>query len=303
MENDRTLGIQNWGGYYRAPPLKGNLGLQLMSSVGERDVKPPFFSGGGYLQRECGDAEHSTMHMDFSRDAWYHSNRDGGKMLHLFQGNHQHHHYHHHHHSHSYGLMGSLLSEVSMSGSGAHSFQLQPVEIPREEKAPSVENPSPDLPQREAAPAKKRPKGQGRTPKTPKPKSNKKAKPPKEDSINPPGRGRSVMKSMNMVINGINLDLLGMPTPVCTCTGQPQQCYKWGAGGWQSACCTTSISLYPLPMSIKRRGARIAGRKMSHGAFKKVLEKLAGDGQDFSSPIDLKLFWAKHGTNKFVTIR
>ncbi|KAG0469710.1 hypothetical protein HPP92_016410 [Vanilla planifolia] len=56
-------------------------------------------------------------------------------------------------------------------------------------------------------------------------------------------------------------------------------------------------------MSAKRKGARIAGRKMSQGAFKKVLEKLAGEGQDFSYPIDLKPFWAKHGTNKFVTIR
>ncbi|KAK8921090.1 Protein Barley B recombinant [Platanthera zijinensis] len=300
MENDRTLGIQHWGGYYRAPPLKGNLGLQLMSSGGEREVKPPFFSGvgagGGYLQRECGDAEPSAMHMDFSRDAWYHGNRDGGKMLHLFQGN-------LHHHSHS--SYGTLLSEVSMSVTGTHSFQIpQQVEIPREEKAPAMEKASSlEPPQHEGAPLKKKPKGEGRASKTSKPKNTKKAKPPKEDSINPPGRGRSVMKSMNMVINGINLDLLGIPTPVCTCTGQPQQCYRWGAGGWQSACCTTSISMYPLPMSIKRRGARIAGRKMSHGAFKKVLEKLAGDGEDFTSPIDLKLFWAKHGTNKFVTIR
>jgi hypothetical protein len=58
-------------------------------------------------------------------------------------------------------------------------------------------------------------------------------------------------------------------------------------------------------MSTKCRGARIAGRKMSQGAFKKVLEKLAGQGYKYNlaSPIDLKTFWAKHGTNKFVTIR
>ena len=42
---------------------------------------------------------------------------------------------------------------------------------------------------------------------------------------------------------------------------------------------------------------------MSLGAFKKVLEKLAGEGYDFSNPIDLRTHWAKHGTNKFVTIR
>lgn len=50
-------------------------------------------------------------------------------------------------------------------------------------------------------------------------------------------------------------------------------------------------------------GARIAGRKMSIGAFKKVLEKLAAEGYNFSNPIDLRTYWAKHGTNKFVTIR
>ncbi|PKA64366.1 Protein Barley B recombinant [Apostasia shenzhenica] len=55
--------------------------------------------------------------------------------------------------------------------------------------------------------------------------------------------------------------------------------------------------------NAKRKGARIAGRKMSQGAFAKVLEKLAGEGHQFKDPIDLKLFWAKHGTNKFVTIR
>jgi len=56
-------------------------------------------------------------------------------------------------------------------------------------------------------------------------------------------------------------------------------------------------------MNTKRRGARISGRKMSQGAFKKVLEKLAGEGYNLANPIDLKTFWAKHRTNKFVTIR
>ncbi|CAA6659363.1 unnamed protein product [Spirodela intermedia] len=90
----------------------------------------------------------------------------------------------------------------------------------------------------------------------------------------------------------INLDISGLPTPVCSCTGTPQQCYRWGIGGWQSACCTTTVSMYPLPMSTKRRGARI-----------KVLEKLAGEGYNLSNPIDLSAHWAKHGTNKYVTIR
>nr|ADV59357.1 GAGA-binding transcriptional activator [Pinus taeda] len=76
-----------------------------------------------------------------------------------------------------------------------------------------------------------------------------------------------------------------------------------GNGGWQSACCTTSISMYPLPMNPNRRGARVAGRKMSGGAFRKLLERLGAEGFNLNYPIDLKSYWAKHGTNKFVTIR
>uniref|UniRef100_A0A7N0UJG9 GAGA-binding transcriptional activator n=1 Tax=Kalanchoe fedtschenkoi TaxID=63787 RepID=A0A7N0UJG9_KALFE len=120
------------------------------------------------------------------------------------------------------------------------------------------------------------------------------------------GSGKRVKqpkKSVDVVINGITMDISRIPIPVCSCTGAPQQCYRWGSGGWQSACCTTMLSEHPLPMSTKRRGARIAGRKMSLGAFKKVLEKLASEGYDFSKAIDLRTHWAKHGTNKFVTIR
>jgi hypothetical protein len=152
-------------------------------------------------------------------------------------------------------------------------------------------------------PVKKR--QQGRQPKTPKPKKPKKVAAPPEDGApnRPAPRARVLKKSVAMVVNNIDLDLSGIPTPVCSCTGVPQQCYRWGAGGWQSACCTTTISTYPLPMNTKRRGVRIAGRNMSQGAFKKVLEKLTGEGYNLNNPIDLKTFWAKHGTNKFVTIR
>lgn len=125
-----------------------------------------------------------------------------------------------------------------------------------------------------------------------------------EESGNNNGRCGRRKKNTEVVINGIDLDIGGIPTPVCTCTGTPQPCYRWGAGGWQSACCTNNLSTYPLPMNSKRRGARIAGRKMSQGAFKKVLEKLTTEGCDLSTvQIDLKSYWAKHGTNKFVTIR
>ncbi|CAK9253883.1 unnamed protein product [Sphagnum jensenii] len=93
------------------------------------------------------------------------------------------------------------------------------------------------------------------------------------------------------------------PIPYCSCTGLNQQCYRWGNGGWQSACCTTLISLYPLPMNPKKRGSRLAGRKMSAGAFDKLLEKLALEGVDVRYSVDLKDHWAKHGTNRYVTLR
>ncbi|XP_010415406.1 PREDICTED: protein BASIC PENTACYSTEINE3-like [Camelina sativa] len=136
------------------------------------------------------------------------------------------------------------------------------------------------------------------------PKANKEKK-LKDNNMLRVQRERSPLfrKSIEMVINGVSMDIGCLPVPVCSCTGMPQQCYRWGCGGWQSACCTTNVSMYPLPISAKRRGARIAGRKMSQGAFRKVLEKLSADGFDFSIPIDLKSHWAKHGTNKFVTIR
>lgn len=97
--------------------------------------------------------------------------------------------------------------------------------------------------------------------------------------------------------------MLSTPIPYCSCSGGNQQCYRWGNGGWQSACCTNVLSLYPLPMSPTKRGARVPGRKMSGGAFKKILEKLAAEGVDVTMPIDLRNHWAKHGTNRYVTIK
>ncbi|CBI26774.3 unnamed protein product, partial [Vitis vinifera] len=155
---------------------------------------------------------------------------------------------------------------------------------------------------KEGGPLKKR--TGGGAPKTPKIRKTKKGPSvPKDGTNSSVQRVKPAKKNMDVVINGIDMDISGIPIPVCSCTGNPQQCYRWGCGGWQSACCTTSISMYPLPMSTKRRGARIAGRKMSQGAFKKVLEKLAAEGYNFANPIDLRRHWAKHGTNKFVTIR
>lgn len=93
------------------------------------------------------------------------------------------------------------------------------------------------------------------------------------------------------------------PIPHCSCTGAGQQCYRWGKGGWQSACCTNFLSMYPLPMNPVKRSSRVPGRKMSGSAFKKLLERLAADGVDITVSIDLKNFWAKHGTNRYATIK
>ncbi|KAI5062738.1 hypothetical protein GOP47_0023277 [Adiantum capillus-veneris] len=98
-------------------------------------------------------------------------------------------------------------------------------------------------------------------------------------------------------------DLASTPVPLCSCTGTNRQCYRWGSGGWQSSCCTTFLSVYPLPLNHSKRSSRVAGRKMSGSAFKKLLERLAGAGEDITQPIDLKNHWAKHGTNKYVTVR
>lgn len=279
--------LRNWG--YYEPPLKGNLGLQLMSTLAERDTKP-FLSGrenpvmvssnAAFHHRDCVVTEPPVTHMDYVRDSWI-NHRE--KFLHMFPA-----------------PYNSVLAESSVSHHPMQMVQQQqqpPPETPKEAR-PSIEE---TVVKKESTPAKKR--GANATPKTPKAKKPRKAPAPKENGNPSVQRAKTAKKNVEVVINGIDMDITGIPIPVCSCTGTPQQCYRWGCGGWQSACCTTTISMYPLPMSTKRRGARIAGRKMSQGAFKKVLEKLASEGYNFANPIDLRTYWAKHGTNKFVIIR
>lgn len=131
----------------------------------------------------------------------------------------------------------------------------------------------------------------------------KKTSPSTKKQSNSLATAKREKKNPDIVIDGTALDFSHVPTPMCSCTGLIRQCYRWGAGGWQSSCCTTSISEYPLPMSSSRPGARMAGRKMSNGAYLKLLQRLAAEGHDLSHPVDLKNHWARHGTNKFVTIR
>lgn len=110
-------------------------------------------------------------------------------------------------------------------------------------------------------------------------------------------------KNSNLVYDETSLDFAVVPPPFCSCSGVSRRCYKSGPGGWQSSCCTNSLSKYPLPLSPCKPGKRISGRKMSCGPYRKLLYKLAAEGFNLSQPIDLKDHWAKHGTNKFVTIK
>ncbi|KAI4389955.1 hypothetical protein MLD38_002119 [Melastoma candidum] len=114
---------------------------------------------------------------------------------------------------------------------------------------------------------------------------------------------KSNWKVQDLGLNQVAFDETTMLPPMCTCTGIPRQCYKWGSGGWQSSCCTTTISMYPLPTVPNKRHSRVGGRKMSGGAFSKLLSRLAAEGQDLSNPVDLRDHWAKHGTNRYITIK
>ncbi|CAI9096893.1 OLC1v1033139C1 [Oldenlandia corymbosa var. corymbosa] len=278
--DDDGLNMKNWG--YYEPSIKGNLGLQLMSSMVDREPKP-FISGrdgvmaaaNGMFQSRDYLVSGPPDHMDMVRDNWI-NHRD--RFHYMFPG-------------HVYN------SNVLAEPSGSHQMQMLQQPDPSKDTRVKVEDVGV---RKEAGTGKKRPAVT--VPKTPKSKKPKKGPAASKENGNSSGqRTKAPKKNMEFEINGI--DISGIPIPVCSCTGTPQQCYRWGCGGWQSACCTTTISMYPLPMSTKRRGARIAGRKMSQGAFKKVLEKLVSEGYNFANAIDLRSHWAKHGTNKFVIIR
>ncbi|XP_041011081.1 protein BASIC PENTACYSTEINE4-like isoform X1 [Juglans microcarpa x Juglans regia] len=114
---------------------------------------------------------------------------------------------------------------------------------------------------------------------------------------------RSEWDSQDVGLNLVTFDESSMPVPVCSCTGVHRQCYKWGNGGWQSSCCTTRLSMYPLPQMPNKRHARVGGRKMSGSVFTRLLSRLAAEGHDLSLPLDLKDYWARHGTNRYITIK
>uniref|UniRef100_A0A1J3GL85 GAGA-binding transcriptional activator n=1 Tax=Noccaea caerulescens TaxID=107243 RepID=A0A1J3GL85_NOCCA len=119
----------------------------------------------------------------------------------------------------------------------------------------------------------------------------------------PGKKSRKDWDSNDVSLNLVTFDETTMPVPVCTCTGSAHQCYKWGSGGWQSSCCTTTLSQYPLPQMPNKRHSRMGGRKMSGNVFSRLLSRLAVEGFDLSCPVDLKDYWARHGTNRYITIK
>ncbi|KAK4747764.1 hypothetical protein SAY87_014350 [Trapa incisa] len=114
---------------------------------------------------------------------------------------------------------------------------------------------------------------------------------------------RSEWDEQDVGLNLIAFDESTMPGPVCSCTGEAHPCYKWGNGGWQSSCCTTRISMYPLPQMPNRRHARMSGRKMSGSVFIRLLTRMAKADHDLAVPLDLKDYWARHGTNRYIIIK
>ncbi|CAI5483196.1 unnamed protein product [Closterium sp. Yama58-4] len=100
-----------------------------------------------------------------------------------------------------------------------------------------------------------------------------------------------------------NHALMKFPIPYCSCTGHPRQVHRNGHWGWQSACCTNSLSQYPLPPHPTRRHNRMCGRRMSASAFLKLAQRLEGEGMDVRAvPIDLCAYWGKHGYNQPIAI-
>lgn len=295
------LNMKNWTYYeqqqqhYNKPAA--NLNLHLFPSMDSRriPVPRPFLGRENPLMINHHGAfnpmvSESSMHMDPVRESWVNSRERYVQQM--MAGNTAFGGFHEHPATHSLQLLQQQQQQRSESPKEAQ--EDVDVEVEVEDR----------VTKRDAGSSTKKRQQSVATPKPPKAKKPKKSPSiPKENGSSSNHRVKAAKKNMDVVINGMDLDIASIPIPVCSCTGSPQQCYRWGCGGWQSACCTTTISMYPLPMSTKRRGARIAGRKMSQGAFKKVLEKLVSENYDFGNAIDLKTHWAKHGTNKFVTIR
>lgn len=97
---------------------------------------------------------------------------------------------------------------------------------------------------------------------------------------------------------GYDDESAALAVPVCSCSGVQQPCYKLGNGGWQSSCCTTPVPMYHLHQPNKRQAAGVVGRKISGGAFAKLMNRLVEEGHDPYISVDLKDHWDQHETPK-----
>ncbi|CAN6906750.1 unnamed protein product [Brassica oleracea] len=69
-----------------------------------------------------------------------------------------------------------------------------------------------------------------------------------------------------------------MQVLVCTCTYSLHiSVTNGGNGGWQSSCCTTTLSQHPLPQVPNKRHSRVGGKKMSGNVFSRLLSCLVAE--------------------------
>ncbi|KAJ6387411.1 hypothetical protein OIU78_017182 [Salix suchowensis] len=203
MDEDNSLDIRNWG-YYEPTTVKGNLGLHLMAPTmpensfsGSRSAAIMTSMYGGFHHRDVGVSQHMYS-MDHTRDS---SIDKREKFHHVLPGNHDY---------------ASVLPETS----SAHHMQMfQPPNSVYDETLEQVEGAG--VVAKENGPVKKKKK----RPKALKCLEAKKGKigpqSPKPDGSPAAQQGRSAKKTVEIMINGISMDISLFPIPVCSCTGNP----------------------------------------------------------------------------------
>jgi hypothetical protein len=177
------------------------------------------------------------FHIEYMRDAWTGQRET---FLNALPGNH------------------SYAAVLPGTSSAHHMHMFQPPDLVNHETMDQVKEAG--VVEKENVPNKKRQRPKAlKSPKVKKDMRGPRA--PKPEGSPSVQLVRSAKKTAEIMINGINIDISVIPIPVSLCMGTPQQCYHWVCGAWLSVCCMTCISMYPLPMSTKRHGSRIAGRK------------------------------------------
>lgn len=190
---------------------------------------------GGFHHRDTGVWQ-PMFHIEYMRDAWTGQRET---FLNALPGNH------------------SYAAVLPGTSSAHHMHMFQPPNLVNHETMDQVKEAG--VVEKENVPNKKRQRPKAlKSPKVKKDMRGPRA--PKPEGSPSVQLVRSAKKTAEIMINEINIDISVIPIPVSLCMG-PQQCYHWVCGGWLSVCCMTCISMYPLPMSTKRHGSRIAWRK------------------------------------------